>query len=148
MKKETETISHKNHLDARRWFLIDAKGRTVGRLASTIAGLVRGKHNPAFSPHLDCGDFVVVINARHIAFSGNKMQKKVYYRHTEYPGGIRSNSAENLLAKHPEDVLKKAVEGMLPKTPLGRHLSGKVKIYADAEHPHISQQPIVYALGE
>ncbi len=148
MKKETETISRNTHLDARRWFLIDAKGKTVGRLASTVASLVRGKNNPAFSPHLDCGDFVVVINARHIVFSGNKLQDKIYYRHTEYPGGIRSASAEHVLAKRPEVILKKAIAGMLPKTPLGRQLSGKVKIYPDAEHPHISQQPVAYAFGE
>ncbi len=148
MKKETETLSRNTHINARRWFLIDAKGKTVGRLASAVAGLVRGKSNPAFSPHLDCGDFVVVINARHILFSGHKLRDKIYYRHTEYPGGIRSASAEQVLAKHPEDILKKAIAGMLPKTPLGRQLSGKVKIYPDADHPHISQQPLTYTLGE
>ena len=145
MKKETITFSRSTQLNSRKWHLIDAKGKTVGRLASTVAGLLRGKHNPAFSPHLDCGDFVVVVNARHITFSGEKLRDKIYYRHTEYPGGIRSISAGQLLAKHPEDILKKAIAGMLPKTPLGRQLSGKVKIYPDAEHPHISQQPRVYS---
>lgn len=145
MKKETITLSRSTQLNSRKWHLIDAKGKTVGRLASTVAGLLRGKHNPSFSPHLDCGDFVVVVNARHIAFSGEKLRDKIYYRHTEYPGGIRAISAGQLLAKHPEDILKKAISGMLPKTPLGRQLSGKVKIYPDAEHPHLAQQPTVHS---
>jgi large subunit ribosomal protein L13 len=148
MKKETQTLSQQTHLDARRWHLIDAKGKTVGRLASAIANLLRGKSNPAFSPHLDCGDFVVVVNARHLAFSGKKLRDKTYYRHTEYPGGIRSVSAEQLLATRPEEVLKKAISGMLPKTPLGRQLSGKVKIYRDTEHPHVAQQPVDWTPGE
>jgi large subunit ribosomal protein L13 len=148
MKKETQTLSRQTHLDARRWHLIDAKGKTVGRLASAIANLLRGKNNPAFSPHLDCGDFVVVVNARHLAFSGKKLRDKTYYRHTEYPGGIRAVSAEQLLATHPEEVLKKAISGMLPKTPLGRQLSGKVKIYRDTEHPHVAQQPADRTHGE
>jgi large subunit ribosomal protein L13 len=148
MKKETDTLSRNAHLDDRRWFLVDAQGQTVGRLASAVASLVRGKNNPAFSPHLDCGDFVVVINARQLVLSGNKLRDKIYHRHTEYPGGLRIASAEQVLAKRPEDILRKAITGMLPKTPLGRQLSGKVKIYPDATHPHISQQPVAYALGD
>ena len=148
MKKETQTLSQQTHLDARRWYLVDAKGKTVGRLASAIASLLRGKNNPAFSPHLDCGDFVVVVNARHLAFSGKKLRDKTYYRHTEYPGGIRAVSAEQLLATRPEEILKKAISGMLPKTPLGRQLAGKVKIYRDTEHPHVAQQPAAQTLGE
>ena len=148
MKKETDTLSRKTYLNDRMWHLIDARGKTVGRLASSVAGLLRGKHNPSFSPNLDCGSFVVVINARHVSFSGKKLQDKIYYRHTEYPGGIRQISAEQLLSRRPEDILKKAIIGMLPKNPLGRHLSGKVKIYPDKEHPHTAQQPIVYVLGE
>lgn len=148
MKKETTTLSRETHLDARKWHLIDAKGKTVGRLACTVTNLLRGKNNPSFSPHLDCGDFVVVINARHVSFSGKKLQDKTYYRHTEYPGGIRATSAGHLLTTRPEDILKKAIEGMLPKTPLGRQLSGKVKVYAEAEHPHAAQQPTAFLLGE
>lgn len=148
MKKETETLSQNTYLNARRWHLVDAKGRTVGRLASTVASLLRGKNNPAFSPNLDCGDFVVIINARHVSFSGAKLRDKIYYRHTEYPGGIRSASAEHLLKTQPEAVLKKAITGMLPKTPLGRQLSGKVKIYPEESHPHAAQQPVAYAFGE
>jgi large subunit ribosomal protein L13 len=148
MKKETKTLSQDTHLDARRWHLIDAKGKTVGRLASTVANLLRGKNNPSFSPHLDCGDFVVVINARHVAFSGKKLQDKTYYRHTEFPGGIRAISAGHLLEKRPEDIVKKAIKGMLPKTPLGRQLSGKVKVYPEADHPHSAQQPMAFLFGE
>jgi len=148
MKKETTTFSRQSYLETRRWHLVDAKGKTVGRLASAVATLLRGKNNPAFSPHMDCGDFVVVVNAQHLILSGKKLRDKIYYRHTEYPGGIRSISAEQLLAKRPEEILKKAISGMLPKTPLGRQLFGKVKIYKGAEHPHAAQQPKVCALGE
>jgi large subunit ribosomal protein L13 len=148
MKKETKTLSRDIHLGARKWHLIDAKGKTVGRLAGAVANLLRGKNNPAFSPHLDCGDFVVVINARYVSFSGKKLQDKTYYRHTEYPGGIRATSAEQLLSSRPEEVLRKAITGMLPKTPLGRQLSGKVKVYPEADHPHAAQQPVVFAFGE
>jgi len=148
MKRETTTSPRKTLLAARRWYLVDAQGKTVGRLASTIAGVLRGKNNPAFSAHLDSGHFVVVINARQVRFSGKKLQDKIYYRHTEYPGGVRKISAEQLLAARPEEVLKKAVTGMLPKTPLGRHLVRKLKIYPGPDHPHAAQQPVAYSLGE
>ena len=148
MKKETKTISRRALLDARRWHIVDATDKTVGRLASVIASTLRGKNNPVFSPHLDCGDFVVVINARHVRFSGNKLQDKIYYRHTEYPGGIRSTSAGQMLASKPEEVLRLAVEGMLPKNRLGRSMATKLKIYADSEHPHRAQQPTTLSVGE
>jgi large subunit ribosomal protein L13 len=148
MKKETKTISRGTLLDARRWYIIDAAGKTVGRLASVIASALRGKNNPAFSPHLDCGDFVVVINARQVRFSGNKLQDKIYYRHTEYPGGIRSTSAGQMLESKPEEVLRLAVEGMLPKNRLGRSLATKLKVYAGSEHPHRAQQPTTLSFGE
>ena len=148
MKKETVTYSDKDYLAARRWHLIDAEGKTVGRLASVVASMVRGKLNPTFSPHLDTGDFVVIINARQVQFTGNKLQDKIYYRHTEYPGGIRQTLAGQLLNTRPEDVLKKAISGMLPKTPLGRRLAKKVKIYPGPDHPHVAQQPVVFSLGE
>jgi large subunit ribosomal protein L13 len=148
MKKETKTISRGTLLDARRWHIVDATDKTVGRLASVIASTLRGKNNPVFSPHLDCGDFVVVINARHVRFSGNKLQDKIYYRHTEYPGGIRSTSAGQMLASKPEEVLRLAVEGMLPKNRLGRSMATKLKIYADSEHPHRAQQPTTLNVGE
>ena len=148
MKKETTTYSHQTCLAARRWHLVDAQGKTVGRLASVVASALRGKMNPAFSPHLDTGDFVVVINARQVRFTGNKLQEKIYYRHTEYPGGIRQTLAGQLLNSRPEEILKKAITGMLPKTPLGRQLAKKVKIYPGPDHPHAAQQPVVFSLGE
>ena len=148
MKKETKTISRETLLAARRWHIVDAAGKTVGRLATVIAATLRGKNNPAFSPHLDCGDFVVVINARQVRFTGNKLQDKVYYRHTEYPGGIRATSAGQMLASKPEEVIRLAVEGMLPKTRLGRSMATKLKVYDGPEHPHRAQQPVTLNVGE
>ena len=148
MKKETTTFPEQTLLAARRWYLVDAKGKAVGRLASGIAEILRGKRNPAFSSHLDSGDFVVVVNAKQVKFSGNKWKDKIYYRHTEYPGGIRSTAAEQLLASRPEDILRKAVTGMLPKNPLGRHMARKLKIYPGPDHPHMAQQPAICSLGE
>jgi large subunit ribosomal protein L13 len=148
MKKETKTLSQKDLLTARRWRLVDANGQIVGRLASMIAASLRGKNNPAFSPHLDCGDFVVVVNASQLRFTGNKLRDKIYYRHTDYPGGIRTTTAGQMLEKRPEEVLRIAVEGMLPKTRLGHQMATKLKIYAGAEHPHAAQQPLALAVGE
>jgi large subunit ribosomal protein L13 len=148
MKKETKTLSQKDLLAARRWRLVDANGQTVGRLATRIAVLLRGKNNPVFSPHLDCGDFVVVVNASQLQFTGKKLRDKIYYRHTEYPGGIRTTTAGQMLEKQPEEVLRIAVEGMLPKTRLGHQMATKLKIYAGAEHPHAAQQPLALAVGE
>ncbi|NOT58337.1 MAG: 50S ribosomal protein L13 [Deltaproteobacteria bacterium] len=148
MKKETKTLSEKDLLAARRWRIVDANGQVVGRLASTIAASLRGKNNPVFSPHLDCGDFVVVVNASQMRFTGKKLRDKVYYRHTEYPGGIRTTTAGQMLEKRPEEVLRIAVEGMLPKSRLGHQMATKLKIYAGAEHPHAAQQPLALAVGE
>ncbi len=142
MKKETSTHSRKASLAARRWYLVDAEGQMVGRLASAIAQVLRGKNNPAFAPHIDNGDFVIVINADQVRFSGNKWQQKAYYHYTEYPGGIRQTSAAEMLAKHPEDIVKKAVVGMLPKNAHGRALAAKLKIYAGRDHPHAAQRPV------
>ena len=148
MKKETPTLSRNTSLAARRWYVADAQGKMVGRLASEIAQVLRGKKNPSFSPHIDTGDFVIVVNASQIRFSGNKWQQKRYYHHTEYPGGLREDSAEQLLAKHPEDILRKAVVGMLPKNPHGRALASKLKVYAGPDHPHAAQQPVPLFGGE
>lgn len=142
MKKETQTLPQEQALPARPWYLVDAKDQVVGRLASNIASALRGKGNPAFSPHTDTGDFIVVINARHVRLTGKKLQDKQYYRHTGYPGGIRQRSAEQLIKSSPEYILKKAVAGMLPKNALGRKLVKKLKIYPDASHPHAAQTPI------
>jgi large subunit ribosomal protein L13 len=131
----------------RRWYIADARGQVVGRLATRIATVLRGKDKPGFTPHVDAGDFVIVVNAAEVKLSGRKLDDKNYYRHSEYPGGLRSATARELLAKHPDRVLREAVEGMLPKNRLGRKLAGKLKIYAGAEHPHQAQQPIPLESG-
>jgi large subunit ribosomal protein L13 len=127
--------------DARRWFIFDARGQVLGRLASRVAMVLRGKNRPTFSPHVDTGDFVVVVNAAEVRLTGRKLQDKTYRRHTGYPGGVRSLSAEEMLAKHPTRVVRSAVEGMLPGNRLGRRLAGKLKVYAGSEHPHEAQRP-------
>jgi len=124
------------------------RGKRLDVWPAPLPGYCGEKNTPAFSAHLDSGHFVVVINAGQVRFSGKKLRDKIYYRHTEYPGGIRKRSAEQLLATHPEEVLKKAVTGMLPKTPLGRQLARKLKIYPGPDHPHAAQQPVAYSLGE
>jgi large subunit ribosomal protein L13 len=125
----------------RKWILVDASGQNLGRLASRIAQVLRGKHKPTYSPHLDGGDYVVVVNADKIAVTGRKLDQKMYYRHTGYPGGIRETNLRGLLARHPTHALKFAVRGMLPKNRLGRRMIKKLKIYAGPEHPHQAQQP-------
>ena len=125
----------------RKWILVDAEGQNLGRLASRIAQVLRGKHKPTYSPHLDGGDYVVVVNADKIAVTGRKMDQKMYYRHTGYPGGIRETNLRGLLARHPTHALKFAVRGMLPKNRLGRRMIKKLKIYAGPEHPHQAQSP-------
>lgn len=130
-----------------KWYIVDAKGEVLGRLASKIATIIRGKHKPIFTPHMDTGDFVIVVNAGKVRLTGNKMKDKIYYHHTGYPGGIRKISAEKLLQKKPGEVLKKAIRGMLPKNSLGRTILKKAKIYASSEHPHVAQQPEVLNLS-
>ena len=125
----------------REWFLVNAEGKTLGRLASEIAQVLRGKHKPIYTPHLDCGDYVIVVNAEKVRVTGRKLDQKMYYRHTGYPGGIKSISLRNQLQKHPERVLQAAVRGMLPKNRLGRKMLKKLKVYAGDSHPHQAQQP-------
>jgi large subunit ribosomal protein L13 len=139
-------LTREEALAGRRWFVIDAREQVLGRVASEAAKILRGKGRPNFTPHVDCGDFVVIVNARHVRLTGGKEGKKIYHRHTGYPGGIRSLSAEVLRGKHPERLLRIAVTGMLPKNRLGRRLASKLKVYADAEHPHAAQQPAPIAL--
>ncbi len=131
----------------RAWLLIDAKGKVLGRLASQVAIILRGKHKPTFTPHVDCGDFVVVVNAAEVELTGRKRENKVYYRHTGYPGGVRSVTAGRLLETRPERVIESAVRGMLPKGPLGRRMLRKLKVYARAEHPHAAQKPERLEIG-
>jgi large subunit ribosomal protein L13 len=130
----------------RKWHVIDADGKTLGRLASETAALIRGKHKPEFTPHVDTGDFVVVINAEKIVLTGKKMQNKKYYSHSMYPGGLKVISAEDLIKKFPERVIEKAVHGMLPHNRLGDKMKLKLKVYAGPEHPHQAQNPEVYEL--
>ncbi len=125
----------------RRWLLIDANGLTLGRLATQIADLLRGKRKPEYTPHVDTGDFVVVINAEKISVSGNKLQEKMYRRHTGYPGGLRERTLEEMLERRPEEVIRQAVRGMLPRNRLARQQITKLKVYAGTEHPHVAQKP-------
>jgi large subunit ribosomal protein L13 len=130
----------------RTWHIIDAEGKTLGRLASEAAALIRGKHKPQFTPHVDTGDFVIVINAEKIHLTGKKMQNKKYYRHSMHPGGLKVTVAEELLKTKPERMIEFAVHGMIPKTRQGNHMKLRLKVYAGAEHPHAAQKPEVYEL--
>lgn len=135
-----------NETAKRAWTVIDADGVVLGRLASEVAKRLRGKHKPEFTPHIDTGDYVVVINAAKVKATGNKADGKIYWRHTEYPGGIKSTTLGEMMAKHPERVIEKAVKGMLPKGPLGYAQYRKLKVYAGAEHPHVAQQPTAFTI--
>jgi large subunit ribosomal protein L13 len=128
---------------AKKWYVVDAKDKVLGRLATQIAMRLRGKHKPVFTPHADTGDFVVVLNADKVALTGKKWGKKIYYHHTGYVGGLKQITAEKLLEKKPEDILRFAVKGMLPKNSLGRRQLKKLKIYVGTDHPHEAQQPEV-----
>jgi large subunit ribosomal protein L13 len=139
--KTTYMATRADALAARRWYLIDAQGKVLGRLACQIANILRGKNNPSFTPHQDTGDFVVVVNAAGMRLTGGKLHTKVYYRHSGYPGGVRTRSAARELSEHPERMLYEAVRGMLPKNRLGRRLVTKLKVYRGEEHPHTAQQP-------
>lgn len=136
-----KTFSAKKQDVERTWYLIDASEKVLGRLASHVAAVLRGKTKPIYTPHVDTGDYVVVINAEKIRLTGKKMENKVYHRHSGYPGGLKSTSAKAVLATKPEKLLKHAVKGMLPKNPLGRKMFRKLKVYAGPDHPHQAQQP-------
>ena len=125
----------------RDWYVVDASGKTLGRLATQIADILRGKRKPEYTPHLDVGDFVIVVNAEKISVTGNKLADKRYYRHSGYPGGLRSRTLQEMLDRRPEEVIRKAVRGMLPRTRLGRKQLTKLKVYAGPEHPHAAQKP-------
>jgi large subunit ribosomal protein L13 len=127
----------------RKWYVVDAEGKTLGRMASEVAAILRGKNKPTFTPHVDCGDYVIVINAEKVAVTGKKRQEKIYKRHTGYPGGLRELTFEQLLEKHPEEVVRHAVKGMMPTGKLGRAMFKKLKVYAGPEHNHQAQKPEV-----
>lgn len=140
MAAKTFVMTREDALAQRRWLVVDAEGRALGRVATQVANLLRGKGKPFFSPHIDCGDFVVVVNAAKVRLTGRKATDKIYYRHTEYPGGLRATTAGRLLEEKPERLVRGAVQGMLPKNRLSRRLITKLKVYPGAEHPHGAQQ--------
>lgn len=132
----------------RQWYVIDATGVVLGRLASQIATLLRGKHKPIFAPHVDTGDFVIVVNADKVVLTGKKLEQKKAYRHSGYPGGLRAMSYSELMQKRPERVVEKAVRGMLPKNSLGRKMAKKLKVYAGPDHPHQAQKPVPFEIAQ
>jgi large subunit ribosomal protein L13 len=136
-----KTFSAKSHEVQRGWYIVDASGKVLGRVAAEIARRLRGKHKPEFTPHVDTGDYIVVVNADKLRVTGNKTKDKLYHRHSTYPGGIYTTNFEKLQARHPERVLQLAVKGMLPKGPLGYAMLRKMKVYAGDKHPHTAQQP-------
>ena len=138
--------SGKDLAGQRKWYVVDAAGQTVGHLASVVASILSGKRSPRWTPFMDVGDHVIVINARQAVLKGSKAQQKMYRRHTLYPGGLREVTAEEMFAKRPDRVISLAVQGMLPKTKLGKAMAKKLKVYADAEHPHTAQRPEVHTL--
>ncbi|MFT7345301.1 MAG: large subunit ribosomal protein L13 [Lentimonas sp.] len=142
-----KTRSANTETAEKQWFMVDAEGQTVGRLASKVAKIIRGKHKVNFTPHADCGDNVIVINAEKVAFSGTKLVDKKYVRYTGYPGGQKMTSAEQLLRKHPERLIEKAIKGMLPKNSLGRKLFTNLKVYTGKEHKQEAQKPTVFDLN-
>ena len=136
-----KTQSAKPESVSRDWFVVDAADKTLGRLSTEIARRLRGKHKPEFTPHVDTGDYIVVINAEKVRVTGKKSTQKHYYRHTGFPGGLRSMNFEEMIRRHPERVIEYSVKGMLPRGPLGRAMYRKLKVYAGDEHPHAAQQP-------
>jgi len=136
----TKTYLEKPADVKRKWFLVDAEGKTLGRLSAKVASLLRGKHKPTFTPHVDTGDHVVIVNAEKVRLTGNKMESKTYSYHTGYPGGLKTLTAEHIHQRHPTELLTRAIEGMLPKNPLGNHMAKKLRVYAGPTHPHQAQQ--------
>ncbi len=136
-----KTLSMRAQDVQRSWYVVDAENRTLGRLATAIAHRLRGKHKPEYTPHVDTGDYIIVVNAEKVRVTGNKEMGKIYHRHSGYPGGIKATSLNRLRQTHPERILEKAVKGMLPRNPLGRAMFRKLKVYAGPQHPHAAQQP-------
>lgn len=137
-----KTYSAKSETVKRDWYVVDAADKTLGRMATEIANRLRGKHKPEYTPHVDTGDYIVVVNAEKVKVTGKKMSDKMYYHHTGYPGGIKSISFEKLQEKAPERIIQQAVKGMMPKNKLSRAMLSKLKVYAGSEHPHTAQQPV------
>ncbi|CAM5203144.1 Large ribosomal subunit protein uL13 OS=Ureibacillus acetophenoni OX=614649 GN=rplM PE=3 SV=1 [Ureibacillus acetophenoni] len=140
------TFMAKGHEVERKWLVVDAEGQTLGRLASEVASILRGKHKPTFTPNVDTGDHVIIINAEKIQLTGNKLEGKIYYRHTQFAGGLKQRTAGEMKEKYPRQMLELAIKGMLPKNSLGRQMFSKLHVYAGAEHPHAAQKPEAYEL--
>ena len=136
------TYMQKKEEVSRNWYVIDATDMTLGRLAAKVATILRGKHKPTYTPHIDCGDYVIVVNASKVNLTGNKLDKKIYYNHSGYPGGLRERTARTMIENYPEEMIERAVKGMLPKGRLGRQMYKKLFVYAGSEHPHQAQQPV------
>ena len=140
------TFMAKGHEVERKWLVIDAEGQTLGRLASEVAAILRGKNKPTFTPNVDTGDHVIILNAEKIHLTGNKLNDKIYYRHTQFSGGLKQRTALEMRTKYPTKMIELAIKGMLPKNTLGRQMFGKLHVYAGAEHPHAAQQPEAFEL--
>jgi large subunit ribosomal protein L13 len=140
MKATDRTYSAKPAEITRKWYLVDADGQTLGRMAARVARVLRGKHKPIFTPHMDTGDHVVIVNAEKIRLTGDKLRKKTYYRHTGFPGGLKAETAGEVLKRNPASLVERAVKGMLPKNPLGKQIGRKLRVYAGPSHPHRAQQ--------
>lgn len=136
-----KTFQAKKETIERKWYVVDAEGKTLGRLATEVASVLKGKHKPIYTPHVDCGDYVIIVNAEKIVLTGKKWTDKMYYRHSKYPGGLKATSAEDVMAKHPTRMVEQAVKGMLPKTRLGADMYRKLFVYAGPDHKHEAQQP-------
>jgi large subunit ribosomal protein L13 len=132
----------------RKWYVLDAADQTLGRLSTEVANILRGKNKPIFTPHIDTGDYVIIVNADKVKVTGKKLDQKIYYRHSEYVGGMKETTLKEMMNKKPEFVVEHAVKGMLPKGPLGRQMLSKLHVYAGAEHPHAAQQPEVYEIAK
>jgi large subunit ribosomal protein L13 len=143
----TYQLTKEEALAQRQWYIVDAEGKILGRLATEVARVLRGKHKPSFSPHIDGGDFVIIVNARRVSLTGKKLEQKIYYRHSEYPGGLRATTAGKLVETKPNAIIQLAVKGMLPKNRLGRDLLRKLKVYPGPEHPHQAQNPQPLVIG-
>lgn len=142
------TYSPKASEIQRRWYVVDAEGVVLGRMATEVARILRGKHKPIFAPHMDTGDHVIIVNASKVVLTAGKAEKKIVYRHSGYPGGIKEQTFAEMLVKKPEDAVRKSIKGMLPKNRLGRQMSKKLKIYAGPQHPHAAQQPVTLDLAQ
>ena len=135
------TFMQKKETVDRKWYVIDAQGESLGRVAAKAAHILRGKHKPTFTPHIDCGDYVIIVNAKEVNLTGNKLENKMYYNHSMYPGGLRERTAKEMKEKYPVEMMERAVKGMLPHNRLGRQMYKKLFVYAEESHPHMAQQP-------